>query len=113
MCRPENPSLSQAYFFLDAAPVPAGRLGLYFDIRNLQADAPTGVLRVYGADLSCQAETLLVEVPLGALGAMSVWSTRCVTLDGVNDHQAIGLATAGGTFAVGIDALRLGPACQP
>lgn len=112
VCSPENPSLSQAYFWFDG-PVPAGKVGFYFDVRNLQAQAPTGALRIYGTDNGCEQEALLAEVPLGALAPPSAWSTRCVTLDGVSVHQAIGIATAEGAFEVGIDALRLGPVCQP
>jgi hypothetical protein len=113
-CNPTGPSDSELYVWFKVAPSAAAPMGLYFDVRDEEPDAgagPAGSLRFYGTNSVCEEESLLTEIPIGDLGLAAGWSTRCVTLDDLGAHTAIGVA-APGAQSLGLDALRLGPACH-
>jgi hypothetical protein len=68
-------------------------------------------LSFFGTDGVCEKETLFADIPLDKLQLGAAWSTRCVNVVGTGAHAAIGVAVTGGTHHIGLDALRLGPAC--
>jgi hypothetical protein len=112
VCSSTNPSASHLYAWFSTAPSATAKMGLYFDIKNVGAAAPTGVLRFYGTDLVCQQDSVLAEIELAKLQLSSSWSTRCVTVTGPGADTAVGLSASGGTHKIGVDALRLGPPCH-
>lgn len=113
ICRNDNPSSSQIYFFFNNVPPYLGNpVGLYFDMMNLNAAPPTGTMALYATDLACRGEQMLVDVPLADLAPGPAWETRCVNLAFASLPPALGIAMTGGTYKIAVDALRLGPACQ-
>jgi len=111
-CAPTNPSSSHLYAWFSTPPSATARMGLYFDVMSSGSGDPTGVLRFYGTDLLCEQDSVLAEIELARLRPSSGWSTRCVTITGPGADTAIGLSVSGGTYRIGIDALRLGPPCH-
>lgn len=103
-------SASQIYFWAEGATETSENL--YFDVKNLSNEAVTGSLRFYGTDLLCEGEQLLREVDLAKLELRPTWATRCVTVSGLRDHRALGIAVSGGRHAIGLDAFRFGPPCH-
>jgi len=111
-CSPSSPSASEVSVWFKTAPDLTAPVGLYFDAKNEGTDAPDGLLRLYGTDGTCEQESLFAEIPLADLELSQSWATRCVDLTGLASHDAIGLAVTGGSHQIGLDALRLGPACH-
>jgi len=85
---------------------------LYFDAKNLGGSEISGALRFYGTNSSCREEELLAEIDLAELKLSSDWAVRCVSLDGLVEHDALGVAVTGGSHTIGLDAFRFGRACH-
>jgi hypothetical protein len=107
-CSPDNPV--EAQLFLWGLP-PNPRPALYVDMINEATIAPEGRLRFYGVDEVCGSEEMLADVDLEALLLEHEWSTRCIPLKST-DRVGFGIAVQGGSFDIGLDALRFGPPCE-
>lgn len=83
---------------------------LYFDMIDLAATPPTGMLHFYRVNNGCEGTLPLADVRLDALSLGPTWTTHCVPLP-LATIDAIGIAVTGGLYDVGMDALRLGPPC--
>jgi hypothetical protein len=111
-CRPDGDD-AQFAFWLDDA-VPAEPTHFYFDARNLDDEAPTGVIQVntVGPPSGCTSDELLATVDLSALALTNEWQTRCVTLEPQEPFEVFGLYVSGERFHVAMDAFRFGPPCH-
>lgn len=105
----DQPSASQLYWWFK--PAAERSENLYFDAKNLAGTA-VGAIRFYGTDHLCGDEELLVEVDLAQLELRPAWATRCLTVTGLSEHQALGVAVTGGPHSLALDAFRFGPPCR-
>jgi hypothetical protein len=104
---------AQAAFINDEVPLPVGTpIYVYFEIRNLSDVAPVGELSLAPVDYSCEPQEAATTIPLIALEPGPGWETRCVTLVPEQEQNWLGIWITGQEFAIGIDALRLGPPCN-
>jgi hypothetical protein len=109
-CSRQNPSDAQVFAWPKATSFDVVT-GLYFDIVDLGATPSTGIMTIYGTDEACGANFVITYVPLTALAPRETWSTRCISVrPGI--QKAIGIAITGGSYDIGIDAIRFGQYCH-
>lgn len=112
--RPINPDMTDAQvaFFTEDEPLLAGTaLYVYFEIRNLSDVAPVGELSLAPVN-RCELYQSAIAVPLVALEPGPEWETRCIEIVPEQEQTWLGLWVTGEEFAIGIDAVRLGPPCS-
>lgn len=111
ICSPNNPSDSQIYLWFTTRPSSAAA-GLYFDVRNLSRAAPAGELRIAAVDSLCVSLRDLARAALSDLRLEQDFQTRCIDLPALKAEERLGLAVAGTSFQIALDALRIGPPCH-
>lgn len=105
-------AVAQAAFFSEEAPLLAGvPLYVYFEIRNLSDVPPTGELSLAPVDF-CELYEPKTTVDLFALETGPEWDTRCIEIIPQQEQTWLGISVTGEDFAIGIDAVRLGPPCN-
>ena len=108
--RTNAPSTSQVYLWFTQTPPSA--MGLYFDVLNLSNTTPLGELRLEATDLVCDPVRPLATITLSDLVLEHSWQTRCIDLPAFGPNEALGIAVAGASYDVALDALRFGPPCH-
>ena len=109
-CSYDGPSNSQVYSWFTEQPTTA--LSLYFDVLSLSNAPPLGELRLETTDKFCRPLRPLTVVQLSDLLIEQTWQTRCVDLPAFGSDPALGIAVAGMSFDIALEALRLGPPCH-
>jgi hypothetical protein len=109
-CSEANASDSQLYVWFGEGKHPTAPAGLYLDLINLAEATPDGRFSLYAVDASCETLRPLFDLPLSALSLTRNWSTRCFDI-ALDPDEGLGLAVHGPQYHLGLDALRLGPAC--
>jgi hypothetical protein len=108
----EEHGVGEVLFWSDA-PFAAEPLFIYFETKTFVTEESLGFLSfALGMEDICKPLGPATTIAMPDLKVDEEWATRCVEIRPEQEGQYVMLWAEGEQFALGIDAVRLGPPCQ-